>query len=363
MAITLRDIAERTGVSPSVVSTVLSGRENGTFVSKDTRLRVLEVAKQLNYVPVRSGRPRGSRRLRRMHTEQFVGVWSPSTDRAALGAVANVHNAVLEFAANDPAIEEGVTLGLRLISDTELPRLDTLGLMGLVIIGDTPLPRAAAAASIPCVQLGEPDHANRECFTIHLDGFAAGQTIANYLWRLGHRTLAFAAPASKPRVTRNRWQGMHSVWIGENGAPQTACIPAPYDVERSLSMREQVEGAIHKLYAGTSQRPSPSPTALVCFDETVTAYVLQALNKIGKKVPDDVSIATFGDSMGGADAMSPPVTSIKLSSEVLAKAAVHELYQRVLSVAAGKADQDPKRETKFIGELVIRDSCAVPPAG
>ena len=31
----------------------------------------------LNYTPVRSGRPRGSRRLRRQREEHFIGVWDP----------------------------------------------------------------------------------------------------------------------------------------------------------------------------------------------------------------------------------------------------------------------------------------------
>jgi LacI family transcriptional regulator len=234
--------------------------------------------------------------------------------------------------------------------------------MGLVIIGDTPLPRAAAAASIPCVQLGEPDHTNRECYTIHLDSFTAGQSIAAYLWQLGHRTLAFVAPASKPRVTRNRWQGMQSVWIVEHAAPHSACVPAPYDSDKSQPVRAQVEAAIQKLYVGSAQRPPAGPTAIVCFDETVTAYVLQALNKIGKKVPSDVSVATFGDSVGGADAMSPPVTAIKLSGEMLAKAAVQQLYERVEASAESRQEVDPRRETKFIGDLVIRESCAPPRA-
>jgi DNA-binding LacI/PurR family transcriptional regulator len=345
-----------------VVSTVLSGRENGTFVSKDTRQRVLEVAKQLNYVPVRSGRPRGSRRLRRMHQEQFVGVWSPNNDRAALSAVTELHTALLEFAANEPTIDEGSTLGLRLISDAELPRLDTLGLMGLVVIGDNPLPRAAAAASIPCVQLGEPEHAPRNCYCIHLDSFTAGQSIASYLWQLGHRSLAFVAPASKPKATRNRWQGMQSVWVVEHGAPHSACVPSPYDADQASPIREQIDHAVQRLYVSTAQRAAPAPTAVACFDETVTAYVLQALNKLGKRVPADVSVATFGDSAGGADAMSPPVTTIRLSIAVIAKAAVAELYQRSNAPEQADGAAEPKQETKYIGDLVVRDSCAPPAA-
>ena len=362
MAVTLRDIAERTGVSPSVVSTVLSGRENGTFVSKDTRRRVLEVAQQLNYVPVRTGRPRGSRRLRRMHAEQFVGVWAPASDRSALGIIAALQSALAEFSDGESGgDDDGLSLGLRLISEAELPRLDSLGLMGLIVIGDIGLPRAAAAANIPCVQIGEPELAARDVVSLHPDSFGAGQTLGEYLWGLGHRTMAFVAPASKPRVTRHRWQGLQSVWV-ERGAPHAACVPAPYDTDKAATLREQVETAVRKLYATGGQKPSPSPTSIVCFDETVTAYVLQALHKLGKGVPDDVAVVTFGDTEGGAEAMAPPVTAIRFPLDALASAAVQDLYNRS---DAGENGAPPvegaRRDVKYPGELIIRDSASAPP--
>jgi DNA-binding LacI/PurR family transcriptional regulator len=363
MAVTLRDIAERTGVSPSVVSTVLSGRENGTFVSKDTKRRVLEVAQQLNYVPVRTGRPRGSRRLRRLHTEQFIGVWSPSADRSSHSMVAALQEALIELSDTYPVDDDGEsdtdTLGLRLIAEAELPRLDSLGLFGLIVVGDVPLPRAAAAASIPCVQLGEPDTAGREIVAVHLDSFAAGQSIGNYLWSLGHQTLAFVAPASKPRATRNRWQGLQSVWV-ERGAPHTACVPAPYDTDRATTVREQIEHAVRKVKSG---QPSagPSPTSIVCFDETVAAYTLQALSKLGLRVPGDVSVVAFGDSEGGAEAMAPPVTSIRFPVQQMVRTALQAIYSIGEMPINGVVPTENRHEIKCTGQLVVRESCVAPP--
>ena len=109
MPVTLKDIAERTGVSPSVVSTVLSGRDNGTFVSDSTRRKVLQVAESLNYTPVRAGRPRGSRRLRRQHTEQFIGVWDPDYSPYSAYMVQN-----LQVALRDHAKAAGSGSGRRL---------------------------------------------------------------------------------------------------------------------------------------------------------------------------------------------------------------------------------------------------------
>src|SRR5579862_6964110 len=135
MAVTLKDIAERTGVSPSVVSTVLSGRDNGTFVSETTRRKVLQVAEMLNYTPVRSGRPRGSRRLRRQRVEQFIGVWIPESDPAAMHMLQALQAAMTKYAAEHaPSQGEEFDYGFRLLSDEDLPRLDMLGIMGLIVL-------------------------------------------------------------------------------------------------------------------------------------------------------------------------------------------------------------------------------------
>ena len=48
MAVTLKDIAERVGVTPATVSMVLNNKPN---IGKETRKKVLEVAKELNYYP------------------------------------------------------------------------------------------------------------------------------------------------------------------------------------------------------------------------------------------------------------------------------------------------------------------------
>ena len=129
MPVTLKDIAERTGVSASVVSTVLSGRDNGTFVSDSTRRKVLQVAEMLNYTPVRAGRPRGSKRLRRQHTEQFIGVWDRDYSPYSAYLVQNLQVALREYAKEQGAEAED-DYGLRLLTIDDLPRLDALGIMG-----------------------------------------------------------------------------------------------------------------------------------------------------------------------------------------------------------------------------------------
>ncbi len=355
MPITLKDIADKTGVSPSVVSTVLSGRDNGTFVSKDTRERVLRVAMELNYTPVRSGRPRGSRRLRRQRLDQFVGVWMSETGSANVVLLDQLQQAIRQYASIQATSEEfDYDFGLRLLLAEDLSRLDMLGVIGLIVVGDTALPRSAAAASIPTVLLGEIDHAPQEIATVHLDNFAAGRVVGEHLWRLQHRQVAFLAPSSKPRVTRQRWQGLQSVWV-ENGGTSEGLLPAPYDTKSGVDLKNQVCDTVDELFGKVG---GSAPTALVAFNETIAAYALQALIALKMSVPADVSIATFGDTPNGAEAQAVPITTVRSPIKQLVTSAIAQLY----SLAREQSEEEvtPQilkgRDLAFPGELVIRDS-------
>lgn len=361
MPVTLKDIADRTGVSPSVVSTVLSGRDNGTFVSKETRERVLRTAEELNYSPVRSGRPRGSRRLRRQRVEQFIGIWSADVDVTGAIALNALQKALARHAAQHIAgPSEEFDYGFRLLTEVDLPKLDMLGLMGLLVIGDTLLPRSAAAATIPTVMLGEADDAPREMVTVHLDNFSAGRLLGEHLWGLGHRHVAFVGPSAKPRarVTRQRWQGLQSVWV-DHGAPPDFCVPAPFDTFRNLPFREQV----HKM--ADALIDAGKVTAFVCFNEVVATYLQQALDMRGVSVPHDVSVVTFGDSPGGADALTPPLTTIRPPILQIASSAIAQLYSLHDDDSTHPAFSQGthRRDIAYVGELVIRASTAPVKAG
>ena len=359
MPVTLKDIAERTGVSPSVVSTVLSGRDNGTFVSETTRRKVLQVAETLNYTPVRAGRPRGSRRLRRQHTEQFIGVWDPDYSPYSAYMVQN-----LQVALRDHAQEQGAEAeddyGLRLLTKEDLPRLDTLGIMGIVLLSSALLPREAALASIPCVMAGETDNPPRELVQVHLDNGAAGRLLGDYLWGLGHRRIVFLAPGSAVRVTRQRLEGLQAAWTGQGGQAEMAAH-LPYDTVRTLGERDQVRRAVLSLFGADAPKDN-RPTALVCHDENVAAVAAQTLAEVGQRVPQAVSLAGFGDTPRLGEALTPPLTTVRQPAADIAKAAIaalYEMHEAEMPEAVTERDSS-ERDISLPGRLITRASCASP---
>ncbi len=351
MPVTLKDIAQQTGVSPSVVSTVLSGRDNGTFVSENTRRKVLAVAETLNYTPVRAGRPRGSRRLRRQHTEQFIGVWDPEYSPHTAFLVQNLQVALRDHAqANGAEAEDD--FGLRLLTAEDLPKLDALGIMGLVLLSDSLPPREAAMASIPCVMIGETQHPSRDLVQVHLDGADAGRQMGEYLWDLGHRRLTLLAPAAPARVTQERLDGLRGVWTDHEADPAAVTLAAS-DTFKTLGEREGVRRAVQSLFSGDAERP----TALVCHNENIAAVAAQTLAEMGQAVPQAVSLAGFGDTPRLAEALTPPLTTIRPPAPELARRAVTALYG-----IHDTPDEAREADVALPGRLMVRGSCAPPPS-
>ncbi len=354
MAVTLKDIAEKTGVSPSVVSTVLSGRDNGTFVSDTTRRKVILVAEQLNYTPVRSGRPRGSRRLRRQREEHFIGVWDPDYSPATAHYIQN-----LQAALHRQTVEAGAAAeddyGFRLLTPEDLPRLDAVGIMGMILLSPRLLPREAAAATIPTVMIGEAEAAPREMVLVHADNLLAGRLLGEYLWGLGHRRVALLAAGAHPRVANRRYFGLHGVWT-ERGGDVALIVPVQYDRAPGLAEREQVRRAVLGLF-GPGAPSQDRATVLVCATEHVAAVAAQTLAALGLRVPADVSLAAFGDTPRVAEDMIPPLTVVAEPVALLADAA---LAQLALLHDDQVPDDPALHDLVFPGELVVRASCAAP---
>ncbi len=357
MPVTLKDIAERTGVSASVVSTVLSGRDNGTFVSENTRQKVRQMAEQLNYTPVRSGRPRGSRRLRRQHTEQFIGIWDPEHSASSAFLIQNLQMALRQHVTAQGA-EADDDFGLRLLTADDLPRLDSLGIMGIISLSSSLLPREAATAGIPSVMLGETDQAPRELGQVHLDSAAAGTLLGDYLWKLGHRRIVLLSPGTTPRLTRERLAGLRRVWTTQ-GADAAQVAAMAYDTLKTLEEREQIRWAVTSLFSQDAAAET-RPTALICHDENCAAVSAQTLAALGLAVPGAVSLAGFGDTPRLAEALTPPLTVIRPPVPQLAQAAVSLLYRLHDAAASGEPLPPPEMEASLPGQLLRRASCAAP---
>jgi DNA-binding LacI/PurR family transcriptional regulator len=92
-----------------------------------------------------------------------------------------------------------------------------------------------------------------------------------------------------------------------------------------------------------------APDAVFCWDDDSALEVIQALQRAGKRVPEDVAVVGF-DDIHLAHYLAPPLTTVRVPVEQAGREAVRQL---VRLMETGQADP----VTLLPTQLVIRRSC------
>ena len=97
-----------------------------------------------------------------------------------------------------------------------------------------------------------------------------------------------------------------------------------------------------------------SPTALVCFDDTLAIGAMQVLHQANKIVPDDWSLTGF-DDIAMAEFMSPALTTFNQPKYSLGTAAVDLLFRAMSAPADGDS---LATDVTLHGKMIVRASTA-----
>jgi LacI family transcriptional regulator len=332
--VTLRDIAERVGLTPAAVSMALAGNPR---ISDRTRAAVREAAAELGYVPSSAGRA-----LRRRHAGAIALV-VPNTTHHVFGhlyfmhvltgvsSVANEHDAQLLVATNADEADgitayervlrsqsaDGAIVTSAAIGDPNVERLATSGLP-VVLIGS--FPEFPAAASV------------------WIDDVAASRDVTEHLIREhGRRRIAHVTGPVDHRTGVDRREGFLAA-VRAAGLEGGASI-----VEGDFS-EESGAAAVEELLAG-------GPLDGIVFANDDMAFGgMRALRAAGVDVPGAVSLVGF-DDFGLARTTTPGITTVHVPAESIAQTAAELLFDLV----AGDALDGPV--VVPAPELRIRESC------
>ncbi len=310
MTVTIADVARHAGVSRSTVSYVLSGNRT---ISAETTKRVERSIKALGFRP-----HAGARSIRTRRTGVFA---------MALPMVHGPHNQVqmpYVWAALTAAQEYGLKVLMLTDDDGEAAIRDAVGsvLVDGVMLMEVQRrdPRVALLTELQCpaVVVGTPDDPHG-LPRVDFDFALAARACAEHLHEAGHtavgylgqapeafgRDVAYAVHARESVTQALRARGQRSVWA--------ACEPAPGGVVRALD----------ELIAR-----EPALTALIVYNERVLPLVMDRLAGLGARVPDDISVIAICPD-DEAERCRPPLTSVSLPAEELARAAVRLLARRI----------------------------------
>lgn len=327
MSITIRDVAQRAGVSVTTVSRALNGTGP---VSDEVRRRVEAASAELRYLPHGTARSLITRR-----TDVF-GVVLPDLFGEFFSEV---------IRGMDPqAQQRGYHLLLSGSRDGRREIEFAVGAMrgrvdGMIVmspdVGGAEL-EGCLPPDVPVVLLN-CDVAGTAFSAINVDNYGGALEMVRHLIRLGHRRVAMITGAAANFDARERLRGFRAA-IEEAGAP-VAGVEAAGDFTEAGGYR----AALELLEDGHP------PTAIFCANDSMAVGAISALRRAGKRVPDDVAVAGFDDVPIGRY-LSPSLSSVRVDVNRMGARAVELLCHAI----AGDA---PPAQELLETRLVIRRSC------
>jgi len=328
--VTIRDIAERAGVSKGAVSYALNGRPG---VSDDTRDRILAIAGELGWYPNRAARALSAARadavglvlarpprtlaLEPFFMEFIAGVERELSARSIALTLQLVHDVEQEIGVyrrwwGEHRVDGILMVDLR-VDDPRIDELVRLGLPAVVIGG--PLKNAVLPA-------------------VWHDEASVVVEAVQYLAALGHRRIAQVTGVAG---------FVHTVQRADAFRRATSELGVEARVVETDYSAEQGARETRRLLAS----PEP-PTAIVYDSDLLAVTGLGVAQQMGFGVPDDLSIVGWDDSLI-SQVVHPPLTAITRDIEAYGMNAARRLLAAV--------DGDAKGDVETVrGELTPRGS-------
>jgi LacI family transcriptional regulator len=337
----ITEVARLAGVSPATASRVVSAADYP--VSAATRARVLEAARELDYVP--NALARGLLKSRVPVVAVIVhDITDPYFAEVVRGVEDGANAAgylVITCSSERDATREASYVRL----------LRSIRAAAVVFAGsglDDPDSNAeierhlaamtadgAAVVHLSPHAGGEPD--------VGVDNAAGIAAMVGALVGLGHRRIAFLAGPGSLFVARERLAGYRR-GLAEAGIPYDEALV----VATSFDSAGGALGADILLGSGV-------PFSAICSANDLLALgALGRLAELGLAVPDDVSVAGF-DDITTAALTAPTLSTVRLPLRELGRLGFEDADRRL----AGEKPEPRRLPT----EVVLRDSTGAPPRG
>ncbi len=338
MAVNLRDVAQRAGVSVPTASRVLSGSDYPVLPALRERVEI--AARELDYVPnaQAQGLLRGSAGTIGVlagdigdpyFSEIVNGIHAVATERQLLVTICHTER--------DPERE------------LEYFRLLQSHRASVVIIAGSGLHDeryreglAARARSFQAnggrvVAIGTPVV---DVDRVLVDNTAGGRALAEHLLELGHRTIGVLAGPANVGSSIERVNGLREVLEPGGGTVH---------VRHGAPTRDDAYAGAGELLAAHGEI-----TAVVGSADQLAIGAMAYLRDHGREVPGDVSVAGFNDIAVTED-LQPSLTTVHLP--------LREMGRSALEIALAPAPDDGPVARSHGVRLVVRDSTAAARTG
>ncbi len=338
MPITIDELSQKLGLSPSTVSKALNNRFD---VATKTRERVLKAAQEFAYTPSAT-----ARNLRRQRTDKIGLVVNYPIHR--------VTDFLAELIPGMATAAEQASYNLILYTDLagNLTKINHLcgsrEVDGLLLLWPPHFDETYQLAemmkswNMPCVMLPRRvPHPDISFVTT--DHFAGAKLLTEHLIELGHRRIGYIGRPEVFETNSDRVSGYCA-------ALQTHDIP----IDDSLIVPTDSSDPDHATDAlSTFINMTNPPTAILSFTDPLAAQILKLCREQGIRVPEDLSLVGY-DGILSSGLTSPALTTVRQPMPDLGRIAVESLLSLI-----DDAEQKAIQHILPV-QLIVRDSTASP---
>ncbi len=296
MAVTIRDVAQAAGTSPTTVSRVINNQCYS--ISQETIDRVRRAVRELNYHPNARARSFARQSTRTVlwlcSFRQGAAFENPHMFEMLSGA-----ESILARKGYRLMVENADTTSVNAIVEEAYASQEVDGLLIHASVVSRPLSAMLTRTHFPHVVLGKPDFESQMCW-VDINNVLSGDIAAHHLLEEGYRKIAFIGGRESDRISSHRLEGVRQalaaaahpleeqfIWLGES---------TPQEGSR------MTEGLF-----GMAVRPD----AVICANNSLALGCVETLGKLGLRIPRDVGVMTF-DNYPYANMMTPPLTVVDI---------------------------------------------------
>ena len=334
---TIYDIAREAGVSTATVTRVTNGDPR---VRASTREKVQRVIDAYAYTPSASARS-----LERGHS-RTIGIIMPAVLNPYFTRVYSIvydEATISGYLCCLFQIQENSPIPQSMIQEIIARRLDGVIFAGNIWSSERSGLREALESLrryMPVVAICPPA-TELDCICVHSDLVGCSRLPVRHLHTLGHRRIAFIGGSMQFKDNSKR---------GENFLEELRALDLPddpaYHVDAGFDA-ESGERAILRMLSGLERKRWP--TAIIAFNDQMALGAIKQLKQMGLRLPEDMAIIGC-DNQFFCPYTDPPLTSVDLHPEDMARSAVREL---LVSREQSAKPFSMMREAT----LIVRESC------
>ena len=335
MSLTIKDIAKAAGVSHSTVSRALN---NHPAISKATRDRILDLARQMGYVPNAAARGLKTNRTRALGvilrhiddpfwSEVLDGVDSVLHPEKYSLFIASTHNEKQrEKEVVQAMVQRGVDGVILMSPEFREEQFHVLN-----------------SYDLPMVMIN--NEGAGECpYNIYNDDVYGARLVTKHLIGLGHTRLAYLGKRHGGS-NRNRLAGFRAEM-------QAAGLPVD---ERNIFFAAAGDPVGGREGAEYLLSLDQIPSGIVCYNDFLAVGVFNCLQEKGLRIPQDVSVTGF-DNISIAAYLTPPLTTLHQYKFELGEGAARMMLEVLSYRQREEREHPPSKKASLKGVLKVRAS-------